>query len=88
MKIEVRKLSEAEIQAQGIRSWSIWTKEVSKFHWFYDSAEECLFLSGRVMVTTSTETVELKAGDFVRFPKGLACVWTVLEPVKKHYKFE
>jgi hypothetical protein len=27
-------------------------------------------------------------GDFVRFPKGLSCIWDIEEPVKKHYDFK
>ncbi len=88
MKIEIKRLSEAEIQAKGIKEWSIWSKEVSKFYWEYDSAEECYFLEGKVIVTTKNERVEISAGDFVRFPAGLTCTWNVLEPVRKHYFFE
>ncbi|NLO19938.1 MAG: cupin domain-containing protein [Ignavibacteria bacterium] len=88
MKIEVKKLSEEEITQMGIRTWAIWTKEISKFDWFYDSKEMCLFLEGKVIVEANNTKIEIKKGDFVTFPKGLSCVWNVLEPVKKHYLFE
>ncbi len=39
-EIKVEKLSEAELQRMGVRSWPIWTKEVSKFDWSYDSVEQ------------------------------------------------
>ncbi|MBM2814566.1 MAG: protein of unknown function cupin 3 [Ignavibacteria bacterium] len=87
MKIQIEKLSEEEITRRGIRKWSIWEKEVSEFDWFYDEQEQCLFLEGRVIVSSSLGDVEIRKGDFVTFPEGLQCVWKVLEPVRKHYYF-
>ena len=43
MDIKVQKLSQDELKEMGVFSWPIWTKEVSKFPWSYDSIEECLF---------------------------------------------
>ncbi|MFA6571624.1 MAG: cupin domain-containing protein [Bacteroidota bacterium] len=88
MKIEVKKLSEDEIAKMGIKKWPVWTKEISIFDWFYDSQEMCLFLEGKVVVKTDSGDVEMQKGDFVIFPKGLKCVWHVLEPVRKHYHFD
>jgi len=88
MKIVVKKLTESEIENMGIKSWPIWTKEVSTFDWFYDSKEMCLILEGKIKVQTESEEVEFGKGDFVIFPKGLKCVWKVLEPVRKLYNFE
>ncbi len=88
MKIEVKKLSETEINELGIKSWPIWTKEKSTFDWHYDSKEMCLFLEGKVIIEANGEKIEIGKGDFVTFPKGLSCVWNVIEPVKKHYFFE
>jgi uncharacterized cupin superfamily protein len=48
----------------------------------------CLFLEGKVKVKTGEGEVSFGKGDFVSFPKGLKCVWQVIEPVKKHYYFE
>ncbi|MDQ1265371.1 MAG: uncharacterized protein QG635_521 [Bacteroidota bacterium] len=88
MTIKIEKLDESQIKQQGIRSWPIWTKEASTFNWFYDSRERCLFLEGKVKVVTDDGEVEINAGDFATFPKGLKCVWHVLEPVRKHYNFD
>ena len=88
MEIQIKKISGDDIQTKGINTWPIWTKEVSNFEWFYDSAEHCLLLEGRVVVKTDFESVEIQAGDYVIFPKGLKCTWNVLVPVKKHYFFE
>ena len=30
---------------------------------------------------------EIKKGDFVTFPKGMKCTWTIHEGIKKHYSF-
>ena len=88
MKIKVQKLTEAEKDAKGISSWPIWEKEISRFDWFYDSTEHCQILEGRVIVETDEGNIEIKAGDFVTFPKGLKCVWDIKEDIRKHYNFE
>jgi hypothetical protein len=88
MDIKIEKLSEKKIEDMNIRSWPIWESDVSRFDWYYDSAETCLLLDGRVVVETDDGSVEIKKGDYVTFPKGLSCVWDVKEPVKKHYNFE
>lgn len=69
MKIKVSRLTESEIENMGIRSWPIWSKEVSKFEWFYDTSESCFFLEGRVVVETDECSIEIGKGDFVVFPK-------------------
>lgn len=89
MGITVRKLSDDEFHSLQIVSWPIWRKEVSEFEWYYDSTESCLILEGDVIVTdTDGVSVHFGAGDFVVFPKGLACTWKIIKPVKKHYMFE
>lgn len=87
MKIEVKKLNDDEIEQMGIRTWPIWTKEISTFDWYYDSQEMCLFLEGKVIVKTDDGEISIGKGDFVTFPEGLKCVWNVIEPVRKHYHF-
>jgi uncharacterized cupin superfamily protein len=87
MKITVEKPGEAQLAKLGVKTWPIWTKETSKFDWHYDEKETCYILAGRVRVTGGGETVSFGTGDLVTFPQGLDCVWEVLEPVRKHYKF-
>ncbi|HOY32142.1 MAG TPA: cupin domain-containing protein [Bacteroidales bacterium] len=87
-KIIVTQLSEEETTKRGIRSWPVWTKEVSRFDWYYDSMEECLILEGDILVETPEGNFTIKAGDFVTFHKGLKCVWNVNKPVRKHYNFK
>jgi len=85
MNITVKKPSEAEKQA--MQSLPVWTCEVSEFDWFYDNEETCLLTEGEVTVTYSGGSVSFGAGDYVIFPKGLACVWKVTKPVRKYYIF-
>ncbi len=87
-EIRVERLAEDQIQAQGIRSWPIWEKEVSTFPWHYDDRERCLILEGEVLVEPEQgKAVEIRAGDFVTFPRGMSCTWTIRTPVRKHYNF-
>ncbi len=89
MEIKIEKLDEGELGNKGVFGWPIWEKEVSKFDWKYDSVERCYFLEGKVTVTPKGgKPVTFGKGDFVTFPKGLACMWDVQEPVRKHYNFE
>ena len=85
--IVIKQLSNDEINDMGILNWPIWTCEISEFPWEYDVEESCLLLDGEVFVTIGSDKVQIKAGDFVIFPKGLACVWKVTKPIRKHYQF-
>ena len=88
MEIKVERLSQDELDKRGVSGWPIWTKEVSKFSWSYDSIEECLILEGQVTVETKDgRKVKFGKGDFVTFPKGFSCTWIVEKPVRKHYNF-
>jgi len=88
MEIRVQKLSQERLKEMGVFGWPIWEKEVSRFNWSYDSIEECYFLEGEVTVETKDgKTISFGKGDFVTFPKGLSCTWSVKKAVKKHYNF-
>lgn len=88
MKIEIKKSKKEDMEKEGVMSWPIWEKEISRFDWHYDDTEECYLLEGRVVVETEDgENVEFGKGDFVTFPKGLSCIWDIKDPVKKHYNF-
>ena len=89
MKIDITKPNIEDMKKEGVMSWPIWQKEVSRFDWHYDETEECYLLEGKVVVETEDgEKVEFGKGDFVTFPRGLSCVWNIKEPVKKHYNFK
>jgi len=85
LKITVKKPSEQErAEMQKLPTWGC---GVSKFDWYYDQEETCLLLEGEVEVIHNGESTHCTAGDMVTFPKGMACVWNVTKPVRKHYVF-
>ncbi len=86
--IKVEKMDAEKLAELGVEGWPVWTKEVSRFDWHYDSVEKCYILEGQVSVETENGTVEFGKGDFVTFPEGLSCTWDVKEPIRKHYTFE
>ena len=89
MKITVKRPDLKDMQKEGVVTWPIWEKEVSRFDWYYDETEECYLLEGKVVIETDDgEKVEFGKGDFVTFPKGLSCTWDIKEPVKKYYNFK
>lgn len=88
MKITVEKPTEAKLDELGVYAWPIWTKDASRFDWYYDDQESCYILEGEVTVTTEEgEAVTFSKGDFVVFPKGLSCTWEITKDVRKHYQF-
>ena len=87
MNIQINKLTASEIAKKEIKSWPIWTCDVSEFDWEYSEQESCLLLEGEVEVSSDFETVKFSAGDYVVFPRGLKCRWKVTKAVRKHYSF-
>ena len=87
MKMMIENLPNDAVAKRGIEKWPVWTKEVSRFDWYYDSNEECLIVDGEAKVEYEGKTQVIKAGDFVTFKKGLRCVWNVIKPIKKYYNF-
>ncbi len=86
-KITVKKPTDQELKKLCIDSWQSWTCEVSNFDWQYPEEEICYIYEGEVTVKTDEETVNIKPGDLVVFPKSLKCRWDVKKPVRKVYKF-
>ena len=87
MHISIHRPSDEEVDLKEVRSWPVWTCEISEFDWEYSEQESCLLLEGEVEVASDNETVKFGAGDFVVFPRGLKCRWKVIKPVRKHYTF-
>ena len=72
-----------------VKTWPIWTKEISEFPWTYDTKEICYFLEGKASIEPEKgKPVIVSSGDLVTFSPGLVCTWKILSPVRKHYKFE
>ncbi len=86
-KIQIIKLTEKELEDKGVHSWPIWTCDISEFPWEYGEKESCYIIEGEVQIGMKHgKTISIKPGDYVIFPKGLQCYWTVLHPIRKHYK--
>lgn len=86
VQVEVESLSEKDAQDRGITNWPIWEREVSRFSWHYETAEECYIIRGRARIETEDGKIEIEPHDFVTFPAGLDCVWDIQDPVSKHYR--
>ena len=87
LEIQVEQPSAEKLKELGVSSWPIWGCEPSAFPWHYGEQETCYLLEGKVKVGAKDSEVEFGKGDLVVFPQGLDCTWTVLEKVKKHYRF-
>jgi len=86
--IHVEKPAEEKLLELGVKSWPVWTKEISEFQWEYDEKETCYILEGKVVVTPENgKPVSFGKGDLVIFQSGLKCTWKINSPVRKHYKF-
>ena len=79
---------ESIVEELGIKSWPIWSCEVSSFNWTYDDKETCLLIEGKVTVTPEGgQPIKFEAGDLVKFPAGMKCRWNVHQAVRKYYRF-
>jgi len=79
----------AKLDVLYIEDWPLWSKEVSEFDWTYDNTETCYVIEGKAIITPVNEDpVTIESGDLVIFPKGMKCVWKIIEPLEKHYKFD
>ena len=86
-RITIERPDAAGLKVLGVATWPMWTKEPSTFDWSYDEPETCYFLEGDVTVKSASEEVVLRAGDLVRFPRGLRCTWHIRRAVRKQYRF-
>lgn len=85
-KVKVWRPTEREIEEA--KKWPTWSKEKSVFDWYYDEPEQFYLLEGEVEVLLEDGTkVSFKAGDMVRFSKGVRCTWHIKKAVLKHYNF-
>jgi uncharacterized protein len=86
--IEITQPTESQIKELDIAKWSPWECEPSQFQWAYDEEEWCFIFEGRAFIEPEHGgNVEIKKGDLVKFPKGLKCLWKVLEKIRKVYIF-
>lgn len=82
-------VSPAKLDVLYVDDWPVWEKEVSEFDWEYDKQETCYIVEGKAIVTPEgKDAVTIGRGDMVIFPKGMKCVWKIIEPIEKHYSFD
>ena len=86
MPVTIRKPTGSE-RAQA-ETWPVWTCAPNVFEWGYSSTERCLIMEGEAMVEARGREFHFGPGDYVVFPKGLACRWHVTQAMRKHYMFE
>ena len=87
-QIQVKKPVEGELEELGVDGWGTWEKEPSTFDWEYSDDERFYVLEGKAKVKEEGgDEVEFGKGDLVFCPKGLKCIWTVMEHIRKKYKF-
>jgi len=87
MFISIEKGDTEKMVQQGVFTWPVWECKPSVFDWHYDQEESCYILEGEIIVKTEHEEVTIGPGDYVTFPQGLDCTWSVTKPVRKHYTF-
>jgi uncharacterized cupin superfamily protein len=89
VKIAIEKPDETRLQRLGVKAWPTLAQEACDIHWVFDCTEESYFLEGRVIVECADgQKVEVKKGDLAVFPKGLACTWHIIEPMRKHFNLK
>ncbi|MFO1093818.1 MAG: cupin domain-containing protein [Planctomycetaceae bacterium] len=67
-------------------SSGLWECSPGRFTWEFVWDEFVHVHAGHVIVTTSDgQRIELKAGDFAMFPRGMKTEWQVLEKVRKTF---
>lgn len=86
MAIQVRKPDEKEIEL--LKACPEWRCEASTFDWFYPDTEVCLITEGLAHISYDGGQVDISPGDYVILPKGMSCIWSVKEPLCKHYRFD
>lgn len=70
-----------------VDKWPEWKEEKAEIPWTYLQGETSYILEGRAIVTPEGgEPIEIQKGNLVTFPSGLACTWTIIEPVHKRYR--
>jgi uncharacterized cupin superfamily protein len=87
MKIRQKEIEEKKVK-ETIKDWNAWSCDPSTFDWEYNDLETAYVYEGEVIVRTSEETVEIKGGQLVQFPKGMKCKWEVIKPIRKVYTFQ
>lgn len=89
MKIKIEQPDDKRLENLRVKTWPTLEKEACDIDWVFDCTEESYFLEGRVIVeTVDGQRYEVKKGDLATFPRGLACTWHIIEPMRKHFNLK
>jgi uncharacterized cupin superfamily protein len=79
-------ITRQKLEMLGVPQWPLWSKEISRFDWYFDTCETCYIIEGEAIITPADgNPVIIRNGDLVRFAAGLSCQWHVVSPIVKHY---
>ncbi|MCR0570768.1 cupin domain-containing protein [[Clostridium] innocuum] len=86
--VYVRKPNDKERRL--LEDCPIWEHDPAMWDAMYDKrCETCLIIEGTAVVTCSDgQSYAFTRGDLVTFRPDMACVWKVLEKIRKHYIFD
>lgn len=87
-QVFVRRPNKEQIEL--LSKQPIWEHENATWDAEYDErVETALIITGKAYVTTYDGIKHyFQAGDLVTFSPNMKCVWTVTEPISKHYIFD
>jgi len=89
MKVKIEQPDEERLAELRVKTWPTLEKQACDIDWVFDCTEESYFLEGRVIVETADgRRYEVKKGDLATFPRGLACTWHIIEPMRKHFNLK
>ena len=86
MQIVIRPATAAESAAA--EGWTGWSCQPSSFEWGYADTEVSVIVEGEAVIEAMGQEFRVKAGDWLKLPKGLACRWTVTGAMRKYYRYE
>lgn len=70
-----------------VDKWPEWKEGKSEIPWTYVQNETSYILEGRaIVIPEGGEPIEIRKGNLVTFPSGLACIWKIIEPVHKRFR--
>lgn len=86
-EVIITRPGKEDLDRLGIGKWPAWECDPSEFDWQYTDEETAYIINGLAVVTTKDGgRFEFKAGDMVKFPKGLKCHWKIIKRIEKVFK--
>ncbi len=88
MRIETETIGAGEARRRGVYEWPVSRRTVSRYPWRYDRPVIAYIDSGSARIETDDGNIEVEAGDLVKLPSDLDCVWIVKQPVVRYYRVQ